>query len=311
MTACPLSGSTDLQHLEDVRTADLVALYRRVLKTDVTNELGGAKTLALHRCNDCDLRFFTPSTPGSEKLYEQLQRFEWYYRDFKTEYRFAARFVRPEDRVLDVGCGYGAFGLLSPSKDYTGLELSGTAVVQARAAGLDVRKETIETHAAANAGQYDVVCSFQVLEHLREPLAFVQAALQCLRPGGHLILSVPSVDSYSSMMTNFVLDLPPHHVTRWSDRTLERLAELTGAEHVETWHEPLPDNQRPLFVSEVLRYRLRKMFGAKEKAVDDTLSFRFFGLASRLLARTVGAAFMDERIGARGVFAAAAYRKRA
>ena len=53
-----------------------------------------------------------------------------------------------------------------------------------------------------------------------------------LRPGGRAILGVPNRNSYLADLVDFALDMPPHHVSRWSKRALEALAQETGF-HVE------------------------------------------------------------------------------
>ncbi len=71
------------------------------------------------------------------------------------------------------------------------------------------------------------------------PKAFLVSALACLKPDGHLILGVPSGDSYITKIPNFVLNAPPHHNTWWTDRALCHLANQFQLSILDLAHAPL------------------------------------------------------------------------
>jgi SAM-dependent methyltransferase len=97
--------------------------------------------------------------------------------------------------VLEIGCGLGAFGVrLARRFDYLGVEPdpAAYAVAARRAAALgngEIRNIRVEELAAE---QFDLVCAFEVLEHIEDDAAAVKDWASRLRPGGHLLLSVPA-----------------------------------------------------------------------------------------------------------------------
>jgi 2-polyprenyl-3-methyl-5-hydroxy-6-metoxy-1,4-benzoquinol methylase len=92
------------------------------------------------------------------------------------------------------------------------LEFNDEGIKKAKSAGLNVIKESIEVHAVENEAKYDVVTSFQVLEHIGDSRNFIEASLKGVKPGGKLVISVPSYDSLVSVQLNNTLNLPPHHI---------------------------------------------------------------------------------------------------
>jgi SAM-dependent methyltransferase len=99
----------------------------------------------------------------------------------------------PPARVLEIGCGLGSFGrLLATRYDYTGLEPDRTAYAAAlERVGdlgrvLDIRVEELPP------GDFDLVCAFEVLEHIEDDLAALRTWQAQLRPGGSLLVSVPA-----------------------------------------------------------------------------------------------------------------------
>jgi SAM-dependent methyltransferase len=97
--------------------------------------------------------------------------------------------------VLEVGCGQGALGArLALRHRYLGVEPDphsyGVAARRISQVGAgEIRNVTVES---LGTESFDLVCAFEVLEHIEDDAAAVTTWAARLRPGGWLLLSVPA-----------------------------------------------------------------------------------------------------------------------
>jgi len=308
---CPLSGSTRVTRIATIRSSDLAELFRRGFGIDIRYLTDPIPHTHLYHSDDTDLYFFHPQIIGDDRLYEALQRFPWYYAADKAEYVYAASLIKPDDTVLDVGSGCGNFARLIRCHSYRGLELNQRAVTQARQNGIDVLCETVAQHAAAHGLAYDVVCAFQVLEHIANINEFLLAAIACVKPGGQLICAVPAYDSFSRLVPNASLDMPPHHQTRWSDAALRNVSNYYDVDLVEIWHEPLQDVHKLFYAEAICRHGLCELLGMQPRLpVDRRYRLRAITVASNILGRLFAMGLRDKNVMPRGLSVVAVYRKR-
>ncbi len=136
-----------------------------------------------------------------ERMIPEFHHDALIYAEHVVRYLFASRLVRGK-RVLDVGSGVG----------YGSNMLKGAGA--AKVIGLDRSREAIayglDRHAALHPdylvadaeslplqdGQFDVVVSFETLEHVADYHRFLEEAKRVMRPGGLLILSTPNKGIY-------------------------------------------------------------------------------------------------------------------
>jgi 2-polyprenyl-3-methyl-5-hydroxy-6-metoxy-1,4-benzoquinol methylase len=100
-------------------------------------------------------------------------------------------------RVLDVGCGSGVHGAdLKRALEHrvTGVDLSEESIVKAggRLAAAHVADVTKPDAYPFEAG-FDVLLFSDILEHLYDPAAVLRDHLKLLKPGGHVVVSLPNV----------------------------------------------------------------------------------------------------------------------
>jgi SAM-dependent methyltransferase len=276
----PLTGSADVELLDEVNVVDLKAMWFDTFGVDVADEFSGVDALGLYRCPESGLQFFHPPIVGSESFYEALQRLPWYYLEEKPEYEFARGFISRGYDVLEVGCGRGEFAKKIVARSYVGLELSRKAQEMAAAAGIRVIIEPVETHCSLREQRYDVVCAFQVLEHVANPLVFIESCIRCLKSGGLLIYSVPNADSYIAYV-NSVLGMPPHHVTSWVEPALKYVASRFGMDIVAMDRERLADVHVADCAAVLTRELLVRCLGAKKprRLIDGS---RYFKILNKL-----------------------------
>ena len=231
---CPLCENDSIEYLESININNLNGLYKKIFHIDIFYLFDAP--LSFCRCQVCKLKFFYPLITGDENFYNVLQKNDWYYMDEKNEYEFALRYIKKNDKVLEIGSGKAAFSKKIPATEYTGLDFSLEAQKMAKQSGINILNETIETHSKNNC-YYDVVISFQVLEHISDPKSFIEHSLAALKNNGLLIIAIPSEDSFLKYVSNGILNMPPHHVTRWSDKTLRFIAKKYDLDIVELYHE--------------------------------------------------------------------------
>jgi 2-polyprenyl-3-methyl-5-hydroxy-6-metoxy-1,4-benzoquinol methylase len=239
----PLSKSSRCTRVKTIPTETIKRLWQEGLGIDVSENLAGHSELTLYRCDDTGLRFFVPTEcAGGEKLYADLQRHDWFYMPWKWEHQILYSSLLKTESVLEVGCGAGAFveRLHSSGYQVRGIEYNSSAVAAARKKHLPVEAMPLREMNLDKDGLFDVVCHFQVLEHVPNPHQFIEDCLSVLRPEGRLVICVPNNDSFLGAEFN-ILDMPPHHMTQWNARALRSLECLFPIKMRELRYEPLAD----------------------------------------------------------------------
>jgi SAM-dependent methyltransferase len=97
--------------------------------------------------------------------------------------------------ILEVGAGQGGFGTrLAATATYLGVEPDerSAAVARNRLAPRDGKVIVGDDTAVPAGSRYDLVCAFEVLEHIDDDTAALARWAGLVRPGGHLLLSVPA-----------------------------------------------------------------------------------------------------------------------
>ncbi len=242
--ACPACGGDDLATVLEVGTAEAAQHFvlaeadparHRELERHI-RELWEGEHCRVLRCRGCGFGYAEPFVGGDATFYG-LAYHRTHYPADKWEHRLtlqalAAGPARPRS-LLEVGAGDGAFlrrlssGAFRP-EDVFATEFSDYGRRAIR--DLGVRCEAIDVRALPNEhdGRYDVLCLFQVLEHLDRPDAVFQRLAALARGGASLFVGVPNdqrVDFFERH--GALLDMPPNHLSRWTREALR----LFGARH--------------------------------------------------------------------------------
>lgn len=226
---CPITGAPAIRCIERLDTTFLTALWYFCGRVDVGPLLMPAGTIRLWE-SPTGLAFFHPPVDGDPTFYQSFyKRISAHEKlagpqTVRREFQKAATHVPDGGRVLDVGCGEGGFRHYVPRATYTGLDPN-FAAEDATGTILD---ETVDAHGRRVGPIYDVVCAFQVLEHVSDPLRFAKAMAACVKPGGLVLIGTPFWPSPITTVPNLVLNAPPHHLTWWTQNALEVLAREIG-----------------------------------------------------------------------------------
>lgn len=122
-------------------------------------------------------------------------------------------------RVLDVACGEGYGSKLLKdwgAKEVVGVDISGEAIAKAKETfgtqgGITFLQHTCET-LPFDADSFDVIVSFETIEHVDNPERFLREIARVLRFNGTAVISCPNDYAYEEHVENFT---NPYHKHRW------------------------------------------------------------------------------------------------
>jgi len=107
-------------------------------------------------------------------------------------YRDAIKFI-PNGKGLDIGCGNGKFirDMNSLGWQFEGVEFNPIAVDICRKAGLKVFHGALHT-AAFKDNSFDLISARHVIEHIPDPVNFMNEITRILKSGGRLVIKTPN-----------------------------------------------------------------------------------------------------------------------
>lgn len=196
-----------------------------------------ATDYVMRECSTCALVFADPMMAGDGAFYDWITGFEAYHAGARWEWSVIKdQLARHRaTSLLEVGAGIGVLmEYLSSTKGLamTGIDVSAASVAAAQAKGFDVREAAfadLATVLGANEA-FDAIVLSHVMEHVEDPLGMMKALLTRLNPGGRLMTAVPYSPMSRELTDWNIMNLPPHHLTRWNQQSLHGLADALGCQ---------------------------------------------------------------------------------
>lgn len=232
---CILCGGEKLEIREELPFQELQKIWQHgniEIESHLSKEI-----FLLEECLDCGLQFFKPRPEGSGQFYSLFKNSD-YYR-LSWDYKKILKYILENniDSVLDYGCGKGLFLKTLPKKVYrAGIDYN---VENEKNENLELIKTKLLDFSSEK--KYKGVVCVQVLEHLADIKRHLEKMSGLLDKNGYLFISVPDRKGILSRIENRgkCLDFPPHHLTRWSEQPLNKLAEIFNLRMINILKEPL------------------------------------------------------------------------
>lgn len=200
-----------------------------------------SETCCLVDCSKCGFGYTDPHLGGNESFYSLLHDQMGYPVD-RWEFGMVRNFVNQHNikgKVLDWGAGAGAFlsSLHSEVKKYA-IESSDATIQKLEHKNIMTFKSShdlLKTH----AGSFQLICFFQVLEHIANFKQCISEAIELLNKGGFLAFSVPNatVLRYYNRITD-TIDMPPNHINRWTETSIRETLQQMRMELIKIEKEP-------------------------------------------------------------------------
>lgn len=132
-----------------------------------------------------------------------------------------------ETRILEIGCGTGGnldmlagFGTVSAFEMDTGAH----AIASLKTSGTcDIRLGYCPDHIPFKEERFDLICMFDVLEHIQEDTETLTAVRSLLSENGRLLVTVPAYPWMYGVHDRFL-----HHKRRYSARELQQKITASG-----------------------------------------------------------------------------------
>ena len=201
-------------------------------------------------------------------------------------------------RILDVGCGTGAnLLMLSKYGDAEGVDVSEDALAFCRERGLESVKLGAAEELPYDDGTFDLVTALDVVEHMDNDLAGLREMRRVLRPGGRVLLFVPTF-----MFLWGLQDDVSNHRRRYRLPELRRVLEQAGFEIERTTYANIT-----FFLPILLGRKLMRVTGIKAESENNINVSALNGVLGSLLgAESVVLRYMDIPFGVSGLCVAKA-----
>lgn len=196
----------------------------------------------LRQCSSCDLQLWDPPEAGDAAWYDASDHYVamaivdwlgWYHR-WGLEH-----LPRSVTSLIDIGCADGRFvhAAVARGIDAIGVDHSARLVdLGNQRYGGDRLSRLSLDDLMTRGRRFDAVTLFEVIEHVPDPLVVLDASAQLLNSRGFIVVSTPNRMGQPRAPES--LDRPPHHLTRWTPRTLEILLDRAGLDLVELGLSP-------------------------------------------------------------------------
>ncbi|MBI2064076.1 MAG: class I SAM-dependent methyltransferase [Candidatus Yanofskybacteria bacterium] len=218
----------------------------------ITKELRGGEKLPVFYCKRCDIGMLGQELSGEElkKYYAGKYRkiasprlgfatnpkelFETAIPFQQDRVRLLKKHLGKNRRLLEVGCSAGMFlwHIRKYVKEAIGIDYdSRSAKFAARKCGCKTYDKDIE-RTDLEKKSFDIICAFQTLEHVKNPVDFIARYKKYLKPGGVMAIEVPNLRD----ALVYAYDLPNHkkffyhisHTWYFSQKSLQKLMKQSG-----------------------------------------------------------------------------------
>ncbi len=138
---------------------------------------------------------------------------------------------RKTNRILDVGCGIGYFLEVAQKRGWEvyGTEYTDEAIKICKGKGISMAQGQLnpETY---EEGFFDVVTSFEVIEHINNPLEEIKNIEYLVRPGGAFYFTTPNFNSLLryKLKIDYNVICYPEHLSYYTPKTIHRLLKINN-----------------------------------------------------------------------------------
>lgn len=208
--------------------------------------------------------------------------------------------VKEHVSLLDIGCSTGWF--LKVAQDFgfeiAGIELSEFAAKKAnKLLDGDFVKTTALNETSFPTEYFDIIHSNQVLEHIQEPIEFINAQRKLLKKDGILVLGTPNMDSLSFklMRGEWASLKKPDHLIMYNKKSIKYLLDKTGFEILSIYYTGMP----PIFFKrrKIVNTNINQINSKNINLKNKKWSLKHFVLKNEILSNFFSAIINQLRLG--------------